>query len=540
MKGTRRRFGFGLELFAVQVAVITAVVTLFTGVAVAAQAALVRDDNEEQIRSLAQTIAALPTVVDGLQSSDPVGHIHPVMVALQEASGVDYITIVDLRNLRVSHPDPSLIGLPPSTDHTAVRAGEEYAGVEAGTLGPTFRVKLPVVSDDGRVLGTVSVGVLESRLTADVVARAWQLIGVAGGALVLGTALSWVVTRGIRRRLYGVDPRALRTLLQTRDSMLAGVSDGFIAVDAEGRIALANAAATSIIGTGDLVGDDAATRLPGGLARLSRLDAEPVDDETAQRTQLELDGRSIVVTRSNARIGGRASGVTLLLQDRTELERAMHALDAQTARADAMRRETHEFDNRLHVISGLLALGEVEEASRLLAAFPASSRPGVRAELNAIDSPALAALLESHMARAAGVGVRLSVADDTVVDQGCRIGPAEISIVGNLIDNAVEAAQSRVEVYLRGDLEGLACRVDDDGPGIPPGERDRIFTEGVSSKPATIAGRGIGLAVVADLVAQRHGSIDLDDAPAGGAAFEVWLPAEDSHDPPAPHARRTP
>ena len=515
----RRPLGFGVELFAIQIAVITVVIALFTWAAAAAQAANVRDEKAAQIRALAQSAASLPTVVAGLRSDDPAATIQPVMVALREASGVDYITVVDLDNRRVSHPDPSLMGLPPSTDHTDVRAGEEFVGTERGTVGLTFRVKLPIRAEDGAIVGTMSVGIAESRLTNDVVTLTWQLVAVAGAALVAGSLLSWVVTRAIRRRLYGVDPDELRTLLQTRDSMVDAVSDGFIAVDSAGRVALANSAAERLLQRTDLAGSRASEALPAPVAAL-------LDGSASARAQIELDGQRVVVARSEARLRGHAVGTTLVLQNRTELERALDDLDAQTVRANTMRRETHEFENRMHVLAGLLGLGAVDEAARLRASFPASVRPGIRPELAGIEPPVLAALLDARITLAQRRGVRLEVTDDSAVTADCALGSEAITVVGNLLSNAVDAARSRVLVYLDGDAAGLTCRVEDDGPGVPPHRRATIFEEGVTTKSGIDAGtHGVGLHLVATLLAARGGTIDVDTAELGGAAFEAWLPA---------------
>lgn len=497
-------------------------------------------------------------MVDGLQSDDPTTPIQPVMEALREASGVDYITVVDMNGIRVSHPDPAEIGRPVSSDHSLVRQGNEFVGTEEGPVGVTFRVKVPVRAADGTIVGTLSVGVIEERLTADVIERAWQLIGVAAAAVVIGSALSWLVSRTIRRRLYGVDPDELRTLLQTRDSMLAGVSDGFIAVDQHGRVALANAAAEALIGRGNIAGRTAADVLPESLIRLVSTPPDAggrhpltgllprvvqgVGTESAgeaprpvavpDRAQLELDGLSLVVTRSEASLAGRHVGTTLLFQNRTELEHALAELDAQKARANAMRRATHEFENRMHVIGGLLGLGEFDEASRVLESAPAGPRPGIEGDsgrdLSTVSPPLLAAFLDSRISAAAALGVRIDLAPDSLVEADTHIGPDTITVIGNLVANAVEAAESRVDLYLRGDADGLAARVEDDGPGVPPERRGIIFEEGISSKPRTEEGRGIGLHLVARLVASHGGTIDVDDAELGGAAFDVWLPAADA------------
>lgn len=525
MKTTQRsRFGFAFELYVMQIALVTAVAIAFTLVAVAAQAARVRDDNEADIRAVAHTAAVLPILIEGLASDDPTAQIQPLVVALQRASGVDYVTVVDLQNRRVAHTNPTLIGAPPATDHTGVRSGQEFVGVEVGPTGRTFRVKVPVRDQAGTIIGTLSIGIAEDRLTIDVLQRAGQLIGVAGLAVLLGSVLSWLVSRSIRRRLYDVDPRQIRTLLQTRDSMLDGVSDGFIAVDAAGVVTMANGAAERLVGVTDLTGRPARDCLPPDLVAL----VDGVDGTAGTPpAQLDLGGRRVVVRAWGTRLRDAPAGVAVVLQDRTELDAVLAQLDAQRVHVAAMRRETHEFDNRMHVVAGLLELGRHDDAAALLASVPSAARAGVAPELATVEAPLLAALLSSQIVVARERGIEVTIADDSVVAADFACGSDETTTVGNLVTNALESGATQVSVYLRGDADGLACRVDDDGPGVPEGLRETVLTEGFSTKIGPETGRGIGLHLVQRLVGSRNGSIDIDASPLGGAAFEVWIPATD-------------
>lgn len=115
---------------------------------------------------MALAAAVLPTLIEGL-TSDPTARIQPLVVALRRASGVDYVTVMDLQNRRVAHTNPALIGAPPATDHTGVRAGQEFVGVEVGPTGRTFHVRVPMRDQAGTIVGTLSIGIAEHRLTSD-------------------------------------------------------------------------------------------------------------------------------------------------------------------------------------------------------------------------------------------------------------------------------------------------------------------------------------------------------------------------------------
>lgn len=106
-------------------------------------------------------------------------------------------------------------------------------------------------------------------------------------------------------------------------------------------------------------------------------------------------------------------------------------------------------------------------------------------------------------------------------------------VVTNLLTNAVKFSPpgSTVTVAVRPQSGGAAVVVSDEGPGIPLEERARVFTRfyrGSGDVVLQTRGVGIGLSVVAELVARMHGDIRLDDAPGGGARFTVWLPGADA------------
>ncbi|MGO4784449.1 ATP-binding protein [Cryobacterium sp. W22_MBD10_FK3] len=524
---TARRRGFAFGLFVAQVAVITLIAAVAAGIAVFVQADQVRHAAEGDLEVLADSVATLPVVIEGLQSADPHAVIQPVTSAMQEAAGVSYITVVDLDNLRVAHPWPELVGKPVSSDHSGVRAGERFVGSEEdGPVGLTLRAKVPVIAPDGSIVGTVSAGVPLRAVQQEVAGRALQIIVPTLFAVLLGLVVSWTVTARLRRRLYGVEPGEMLALVQSRAAMTDGVQDGVIGIDDDGRIAFMNAGAKRLLAVaGPVEGRHAREALPAAVAAL-------LDTETRPGTrQLITAGRTLVVTRSTAVADGRAVGSTLVIQDRSELESMLATLGDERARSGVLRVEAHDFDNRMHVVAGLLRLGEFDDASSYLDSLPRAERPGASAEWQRIQSPVLAALLASRQAQADAEGITLTISEDSRVAPDVVVGPAELTVVGNLLSNAIEAADSSIEVFLFGDGDGLELIVDDDGPGVSEADAQHIFESGRTSKEADGWRHGIGLAVVHDHVAERGGEISIDRADLGGARFQVQLPAPSASSP---------
>ncbi|MGW0959828.1 ATP-binding protein [Streptomyces gelaticus] len=169
-----------------------------------------------------------------------------------------------------------------------------------------------------------------------------------------------------------------------------------------------------------------------------------------------------------------------------------------------------------------------DEAQRLLGLGPdAAGRPLQVTEK--VHDPLLAALLVGKATVAAERGVALRIAPGTLLPDRLVDPRGLVTVVGNLVDNALDAVAGAdgalVEVGLRAVGRTVELRVRDSGPGVPAGHRESIFTEGWSTKEIPAHGkRGLGLALVRRLAERQGGGVTVDGAADGGAEFTVVLP----------------
>lgn len=202
-------------------------------------------------------------------------------------------------------------------------------------------------------------------------------------------------------------------------------------------------------------------------------------------------------------------------------------LDAVRGLADSLRAQAHESANQLHTLVGLVELGHYEDA----VAF-ATEQVEVAQELllrlqERIDEPALVALLLGKTARARERGVALEIAEDARLGATGLPATELVTILGNLIDNALDAVGdtpgARVRVALRTEDGAAVIEVRDSGPGLAPDHVERVFELGWSTKPAGARGpRGLGLALVRQTAIRLGGSVTARNE--GGAVFTVRLP----------------
>jgi signal transduction histidine kinase len=113
----------------------------------------------------------------------------------------------------------------------------------------------------------------------------------------------------------------------------------------------------------------------------------------------------------------------------------------------------------------------------------------------------------------------------------------------NILDNAVRYAHSRVLITATTTADGVRVEIDDDGPGIPAADRERVFDRFVRLDPSRERGSGttgLGLAIAHEIALAHHGHIAIADNPAGGTRIIVTLPSASSSAPLTPHSPASP
>uniref|UniRef100_UPI003D77A39E sensor histidine kinase n=1 Tax=Nocardia brasiliensis TaxID=37326 RepID=UPI003D77A39E len=218
-------------------------------------------------------------------------------------------------------------------------------------------------------------------------------------------------------------------------------------------------------------------------------------------------------------------GAVLTVRDRTDVEALTRQLDAVQSMSTVLRAQRHEFSNKMHLISGLLHSGHTEEASRSLDEMIGAGPLGAAAPgIDAIHDAYLQAFLAAKAAHAREGGVELVLGPNTWVD-GTLADPVDVTtVLGNLLDNAIEAVHAsgntvrQVEVELVQEDSTLHIVVADSGDGVAPGLIDVLFTEGASTRDGrdVPGGRGVGLALIRQIARTHGGEVHLA-SPRGGA-----------------------
>jgi two-component system CitB family sensor kinase len=528
------------RLFATQLAFIVALTGVATVMLWADARSDVEEDATEHCLAIARSIAANPFVLDALGSDDPSAELQPYAVALMADTDTDFVTILNPDRIRYTHPNPREIGREFLGTIEPALNGETFTEIYSGTLGPSVRAVAPIVDESGEVVGIAAAGVTVSTVAIALGGRLPIVFGAAAATILVGALGSWLLSRYLRRVTWGRGPEEMARMFAYYESVLHSVREGLLLVDPQGRLVLYNDQAAELL---QLPFERSATPTPTADLALS----EPLrrllgSGERAVDEVYLTDDRILVINQEVAVSTvppAQILGTVTTLRDHTELRQLSGELQTMRTLSDALRSQTHEFSNRMHTIVALIELGRPEAALEFAANELDSGQDLADQLLGTIDEPVLAALLLGKSAQANERGIDLRVAVDPTVGHLDLPANDLVTIVGNLIDNAMDAAghgmdgapatgdppRVMLDVFRAGSgSTDLVIRVSDNGPGVPDAEQ--IFRRGYTTKSVTDrdhdGGRGVGLALVGQTVRRLGGRIDVESD--SGAVFTVRLP----------------
>jgi two-component system CitB family sensor kinase len=482
---------------------------------------------EQRAGAIAQTVAGVPDIQACLQRLPGQCHepIQSVASRIQRETGASYVVVIDMDRVRHSHPDPQLIGQPVE-EPIATVDGKTHYRIDHGRTGTSANGRAPMyAADDHTMIGEVSVGIPVSSVSRALWASLPTYAGWFAVALAAGVVASWLLARRLKRRTFGLELDEIARLLQEREATLHGIREGIIAFDRAGRVSVVNDEAQRLLGGATIpLGSRLGELLPPG-----RLRDVLAGNVVGQDEVVLTDDYCLTVNRMPVVLRGEPHGAVVTLRDRTELSGLLRELDGVRSLTDAMRAQQHEFTNQLHAVTGLLELGQVDEARGYLAELNNGAAEFAESLRERISSPLIVGLLLGKAAEASERGLVLEISDDSWLGDSPQKPQALTTIVGNLVDNAFEALAGatgvgRVVVTIIEDAGAITVRVADNGPGIPPGAAQDIFLDGFTTKSDRgLLRRGIGLALVHRLVQRLHGTITVSEGPC--PVFTVELPA---------------
>lgn len=490
-------------------------------------------ETEEEIglRALqvASTISLMPTVRSSFSMRRPEEVLQPIAEEVRESVDAEFIVIGDINSIRYAHPDEAKIGkkMVGGDNDRALIHGEYYTSKAHGSLGPSLRGKAPIFDDDGKIIGIISVGFMVEDIRSIIIGKLLKVSVVAAVVIMFGLMGGILLARNIRKETFGLEPYQIASLFRDRNAILASIKEGIIAIDRNGYITVMNESAQKLLKLpNDFTNKKIEDIVPETKMYKVLTSGVPMRDD-----EMVLNNTPVIVNRTAIKgENGTVEGVVASFRDKTEINEMLATLSEIRRYSEDLRAQTHEFTNKLYVLSGLLQLEYYEEAINFIQRESEIHVSKHRVLLGRVKDKTVQAILLGKISKASEKKIDFSIDPNTFLHElpeNIDVGKI-ITILGNLLDNAIEAVQhskqKKVTFFATDVGEDIIFEVNDTGKGISKEEERKIFERGYSTKEKK--DRGFGLSIVEDTTNELGGTIEFYNLASGGAFFSVFIPKQ--------------
>ncbi len=487
----------------------------------------------ERALHVAKTIAAIPQISDAVARGD-AKVLQPISLQLAKKIQARFVVIGDKNGIRLAHPNLEKIGLSMADDDgddsaIALKQGKGYISKDLGSLGWSMRGKAPIyASNEQDIIGVVSVGYHLDSVEGIISRYRLTLMVVIALSFLLSAIIAVWFANHFKKAIFGLEPEQIARLFDEQKATLESVREGIIAINNKGKITTFNRNAIKTLG----LSED--THLTGRAIEEVLPDSDMLGVLTTGQPQFDfevwLQNRSFIVNRIPLRQGEQVTGVVSSFRRKDELDLVSKKLTRIQQYADGLRSQAHEYSNKLHTIAGLIQLDAKSEALAFIGQETQEHQELIHLLLEAVPDPVLAGFLLGKYNRARELGLYLVIDPESKMTELPEHLPREqlVSVLGNLIDNALEATLQHkgtggeVKLSMTDLGNDLIFEVEDQGAGILLHQQQQIFEKGFTSKTET--GHGIGLHLVKELMQTLGGTITLEQGEEEGSRFIVYLP----------------
>lgn len=482
---------------------------------------------EDKAWTLATSFARSPVVIEGLEDEQSQMKLQEYVAEVYTETAVDYIVVMDMDRVRLTHPTHSQIGLPfVGDDEAQAFQGQTYTSTADGTLGESLRTFMPVFNDAGEQVGVVAVGILTATIN-EALLRSQMMVWLGGLlGLIPGIVGAIYLATRVKKSMHNLEPSEITQLLETREAILSSVQEGIIAVDAKGKIILCNAAAQKILQKTGMTDEPLYQSIDDFLPEFKL--QEVLQKGMVERNQhMLLQDVELVVNRAPVDANGIRLGAMVTFQDTTELTAALDQLSGVKSYAEALRSHTHEFMNKLHVVSAMVHTESYQELEDYIKTISSYYQEDVGWVSRHLQDPVLVGYLLNKLntLKHKDIDVSLGGQHTWPVIKDTKYVNAIITVIGNSLDNASDAVSEgthpKVDITMDVNSEGLVWQVKDNGIKLTQGDLDELIAKGRSTKGA---GRGYGFYNMQSSLDEVNGHLHIVANDKQGVTLRAVLP----------------
>ena len=440
-------------------------------------------------------------------------------------------------NLRVLYNPGNL----PDFEHSARGLVDQYSG--RGKISYKDNYAIPnkalgfVKNDRGDVIGYIVTGYSDEIVNNSTIDSVLFLLLMTVLGLVVGIWGAIYLAKRIKSVLFGYEPEEIARMLRERDILLNSVREGIVNVNSNGRITLVNSEASVLL---QQAGIKNVSEIMGMNASdvLKRLPINDIikDGKTLVDASVKIGNTIFILTAVPLLLEDKnIIGAVLTFRKKSVVEEMANQLTGFKNYATALRAQTHEFMNKMHVIMGLIDMKAYDELKNFTQEIAYNRQSEVSYVVTRLKDITLSGFILGKISRSRELDIDFSLTEESELHSELDVPSVHdiVLIAGNIIENAFDALKNFdgeriVNLSILDFDREIVIVVEDSGPGMDESIRKHIFQRGFSSKCES--GHGFGLYLVKHSIDSLIGSISVESAPGEGTIFTVRLPIKKEED----------
>lgn len=386
-----------------------------------------------------------------------------------------------------------------------------------------------VKDNNNNVVGYVVTGYSDDIFNKSTIDSILFLLNASLISLLFGILGAVFLAGKIKKVLFGYEPEEIAAMLQERNIILNSVREGVINISSNGLITLINSEAQQLLHQAGIADSSELNGRPAnGILKNIRLEEVFSEGKTIIDASAKIGNTVFIYTAVPLKLDRSIIGAVLTFRQKSVVEEMANQLTGFKNYATALRAQTHEFMNKMHVIMGLIDMKAYDELKNYTEQIASSRQSEVSYIVSRMKDITLSGFILGKISRSRELDISFSLSEESELHSVLDVPSVHdiVLIAGNLIENAFDALKNypgeRIVnlSILDFDCE-LVITVEDSGPGISDEVRKNMFRHGYSSKGS---GHGYGLFLVKRSIDNLNGSITVESVPSEGTVFTVRLP----------------
>ncbi len=382
---------------------------------------------------------------------------------------------------------------------------------------------------DDKIVGYVVTGYSDDVLKNSAIDSIIFLLIMTAFGLSVGILGAIYLARHVKKILFGLEPEAIAAMLQERNIILDSVREGVITIDDKGMITLVNIEAENLLKDASIVDTDVLVgKHIKDVLKNIQFDSILNEGRIITNAGVKLGDTLFIITSVPLMLNDKIIGAVFTFRKKSVVEELANQLTGFKNYSTALRAQTHEFMNKMHVIMGLIEMKAYDELKTFTKEVAYNRQSEVSYIVTRMKDITLAGFILGKISRSRELDIDFSLSDESELRNELEVPSVHdlVLIVGNIVENAFDAlanfdGERIVSLSILDFDKEIVITVEDSGPGMDEEALKNIFTRGYSSKGK---GHGYGLYLVKQSINNLEGSIDVESVEGEGTTFTVRLP----------------